>query len=169
MAKKVKMADIAQRLGVSTVTVSKALTGKDGVSEVVRKKILTLAADMGYQAKAGAAKSRIGEMVGVLISERFLYPNESYYQSIYERVLSVLDTRKMFGVMERISQLDEKGKVVPRLVQGGQVQSLIAIGSFTLDYLMMLRCLGLPVVQIGGYHIRSGLDTIISDGYCGVF
>lgn len=38
MGKKVKMADIADRLGVSTVTVSKALSGKSGVSDSLRRK-----------------------------------------------------------------------------------------------------------------------------------
>lgn len=33
MQKQVKMADIAQVLGVSVVTVSKALSGKDGVGD----------------------------------------------------------------------------------------------------------------------------------------
>lgn len=36
MAKAVKMADIAEKLGVSIVTVSKALNGKDGVGSVLR-------------------------------------------------------------------------------------------------------------------------------------
>lgn len=38
MAKAVKLADIAERVGVSTVTVSKALSGQKGVSEEVREK-----------------------------------------------------------------------------------------------------------------------------------
>ena len=37
MAKAVKLADIAERVGVSTVTVSKALSGQKGVSEEVRE------------------------------------------------------------------------------------------------------------------------------------
>ena len=36
MKKSVKMADIAERLQVSTVTVSKALSGQKGVSEELR-------------------------------------------------------------------------------------------------------------------------------------
>ena len=36
MAKAVKLADIAEIVGVSTVTVSKALSGQKGVSEEVR-------------------------------------------------------------------------------------------------------------------------------------
>lgn len=38
MAKAVKLADIAEQLGVSTVTVSKALSGQKGVSEAMREK-----------------------------------------------------------------------------------------------------------------------------------
>lgn len=42
MAKAVKLADIAERVGVSTVTVSKALSGQKGVSEEVREKSTVL-------------------------------------------------------------------------------------------------------------------------------
>ena len=37
------MADIAQRLGISTVSVSKGLAGKEGVSAEMRAKILATA------------------------------------------------------------------------------------------------------------------------------
>ena len=49
MAKAVRMSDIAERLHVSIVTVSKALAGKDGVSEELRQEILQLAEEMGYK------------------------------------------------------------------------------------------------------------------------
>ena len=42
MAKAVKLADIAERVGVSTVTVSKALSGQKGVSEEVRERSAAL-------------------------------------------------------------------------------------------------------------------------------
>ena len=49
MAKAVKLADIAERVGVSTVTVSKALSGQKGVSEEMRDKIKRLADELGYK------------------------------------------------------------------------------------------------------------------------
>ena len=52
MAKAVKLADIAAVVGVSTVTVSKALSDQKGVSEELRKRIKKLAEDMGYQPPA---------------------------------------------------------------------------------------------------------------------
>ena len=47
MAKAVKLADIAQKLNVSVVTVSKALSGQKGVSEEMREKIKNMAQEMG--------------------------------------------------------------------------------------------------------------------------
>ena len=49
MGKPVRMADIAERLDISVVSVSKALAGKPGVSEEMRAKIVTLAREMGYE------------------------------------------------------------------------------------------------------------------------
>ncbi len=46
MAKAVKLADIADKLHVSTVTVSKALSDQKGVSEEMREKIKQLAQEM---------------------------------------------------------------------------------------------------------------------------
>ena len=47
MAKTVKMADIAAKLNVSTVTVSKALSNQKGVSDEVRDRIKKLALALG--------------------------------------------------------------------------------------------------------------------------
>ena len=48
MAKNVTMRDIAKKVGVSTVTVSKALTDKDGVGSELRAVIKATAEEMGY-------------------------------------------------------------------------------------------------------------------------
>ena len=59
MAKAVRMADIAERLGVSIVSVSKALAGKSGVSEEMRAKIEETAQEMGYQTLAARGKAPV--------------------------------------------------------------------------------------------------------------
>ena len=56
MAKAVKLADIAEQLGVSTVTVSKALSGQKGVSEAMREKIKQLADELGYKQPSAVKK-----------------------------------------------------------------------------------------------------------------
>ena len=47
MAKHVTLVDIAERVGVSNVAVSKALSGKPGVSDEMRKKIKAVAQELG--------------------------------------------------------------------------------------------------------------------------
>ena len=59
LAKSVRMSDIAEKLQVSTVTVSKALAGKDGVSEELRIKIQQLAEEMGYRKKVGKSDGNL--------------------------------------------------------------------------------------------------------------
>lgn len=51
MRKQVTMKDIAQEMGVSIVTVSKALSGKDGVGEELREKIIDKAHELNYVIK----------------------------------------------------------------------------------------------------------------------
>lgn len=77
MKKNVTMSDIAQRLNVSNVTVSKALGGKEGVSDELRIKIQELADEMGYRynSSAKAMKDGYTSNIGILVAERFLQIN----------------------------------------------------------------------------------------------
>ena len=69
---KVRLADIAEKVGVSTVTVHNALSGQKGVSGDLRERILKVAAEMGYEGvnkdkKSGESGSI--QKIGVLIAE----------------------------------------------------------------------------------------------------
>ena len=57
MSKSVKMIDIADKLGVSIVTVSKALSNKQGVSEELREKIKEVAIELGYKSSINNTKN----------------------------------------------------------------------------------------------------------------
>ncbi len=167
MAKKVTMSEIARQLGVSTVTVSKALSGKDGVGEAMREKIQSLAAELGYEGKPVSGEE--GRTVGVLISDRFLGKHQTFYWNLYERILDKLSGHGLFGMIEPVSLADESALLPPRLAQSGRVHALVVIGNFSLAYLQTLRGLGLPVVQADDYNPRAGLDTVVSDGYYGMY
>ena len=49
MEKRVTIYDIAARLGISTATVNRALTGKPRVKEQTRELVLKTAAEMGFK------------------------------------------------------------------------------------------------------------------------
>lgn len=74
--RKVRLADIAEQLGVSIVTVSKAIADKDGVSEELRVRIKAVAEQMGYTQKTrsplpGRKDDSTGN-IGVVIPSHFL-------------------------------------------------------------------------------------------------
>lgn len=70
---KVTMKDIANRLGVSSVTISKALNDKEGVSEELKEKIKKVANEMGYRYNtlAKSMKEGLSYNIGVIVAERF--------------------------------------------------------------------------------------------------
>lgn len=103
----VKMSDIAAKLGVSIVTVSKALNDKeDGVSRTLKEQIKKTANEMGYK-KAGAAQGGTHNNIGVIISERFLEDNSFYWQ-IYQNLQAKLVENGYFGILEICRSDDEK-------------------------------------------------------------
>lgn len=165
MAKNVRMADIAERLGVSIVTVSKALRGKDGVSEELRAEVIRTAEALGYVMK-GAEPT--GFSIGILTSSRYLARGTSFYWSLYERLLTHLTAGKDFGMLEVISTEDEAGVVIPRVVLENRVQGIIVMGRLSTEYLKMIAGLGVPFTLLDTYEVGMPYDTVISAGYMGM-
>ena len=75
MAKPVRRADIAEKLGISIVSVSKALAGKPGVSEEMRARVAALAKEMGYEPAKARGAAGATNNIGVLVSDRSFSEN----------------------------------------------------------------------------------------------
>jgi LacI family transcriptional regulator len=65
LSRRIKLDDLAQRLGMSKFSVSRALSGKPGVSQKTRESVIRLAREIGYD-HAGV-NDRLGERVIHLI------------------------------------------------------------------------------------------------------
>lgn len=107
MAKAVRMADIAQRLGISTVSVSKGLAGKEGVSAEMRAKIVATAEEMGYQPPARTNAHPGGESIGILVADRFFNEN-AFYSNLYRSVLKAAAEQDISVLMEIVLPQAEK-------------------------------------------------------------
>ncbi len=73
---------IAERLNISKVTVSKALNNQPGVSEALKKQILHIAADIGYQLPIERSLENLTRMA-FLVHQRFNLENENFYSVIF--------------------------------------------------------------------------------------
>ena len=86
----ITMRDIGRQLGVSAVTVSKALAGKSGVSEEMRQKIIRRASELGYvNPNAPQTTPTSGLDVGILIPENF-FSVVSFYATFYKQLVQAL-------------------------------------------------------------------------------
>ena len=172
MAKAVKLADIAERVGVSTVTVSKALSGQKGVSEEVREKIHSIAEELGYQQPSAARKSQNHKNfnIGILISERFLVKYESFYWQMYQAVATRATAEECFTMLEVIGKAEEENGRMPKLVQERKVDGIIVIGKMMDAYLQHMNTeAGIPVIYLDYYNGREASDSVISNSYYGTY
>lgn len=174
MTKAVKMADIAKILGVSTVTVSKALSGQKGVSEELRAKIKKQAADMGYRSASAQDQERIGRKmsytIGAIVADRFLDKYESFYWTLYQEVATVAVQRGCFTMIEVLQSEDENELHMPKLLQEKKTEGLVIIGRLSPAYLDKLtECADIPILFLDFYDKEGRFDSVVSNSYFGMY
>lgn len=172
MAKAVKLADIAERLGVSTVTVSKALSGQKGVSEEMREKIKQLADEMGYKQPSAIKREKIQKSynIGVIVSEKYLGGYDSFYWKMYQSINMKAVQKESFTLLEVISLKGEAELSLPKMVLEQKVDGLIIIGRLQTEYLAALnKSTNIPIVYLDFYDEHQMSDAVISNSYYGSY
>lgn len=171
MPKTVRLADIAERMGVSTVTVSKALSGQKGVSEEMRARIVQLAGEMGY-VKSDAPKKAEHKSytLGIAVAERYLDENESFYWQLYQQMAQRALQKNCFTMLEVMSLPDEHTLQIPKMVTEEKVDALIIMGSFKTEYVHFLRRnVRIPIVFFDTIGSDGDCDAVVSNNMMGAY
>ncbi|MGN0999578.1 MAG: LacI family DNA-binding transcriptional regulator [Faecousia sp.] len=169
MDKKVRMADIAQRLGISIVSVSKGLAGKDGVSEEMRSRILQTAEEMGYRLPRTKKEEAAGSgNIGILVADRFVADN-AFYPALYRHVMVRCSEGGYSAIMEIVSPEAEAHCVLPAIIQGSKVEGIIFMGELRRNYLKTVIASGLPYIFLDFYDEELEADSVTSDNIVGGF
>lgn len=172
MVKAVKLADIAEKVGVSVVTVSKALSGQKGVSEEMRARIKELADEMGYtpihEAQTGRTRSYT---IGVVTFETYFTRFASFYWKMYQELATRAVKKNCFSMLEVISYYDEDNLVWPKLITENQkIDGIIVIGRPKLSYLKMLyQNKRIPMVFMDFYDDEEVVDSVVSASFNGMY
>lgn len=172
MSKAVKLADIAEKMGVSTVTVSKALSDQKGVSEDLRVEIKKLASSLGYVSPSAAKlqSERKSYNIGVLVSDRYFGQTQSFYWLMYQELATKAVAKNCFTMLEVVPEEDEDSNNVPRLLEGDRINGLVVLGLMKKEYLKMLTVnTRVPVIHLDFYDSRCGCDAVVSDNYYGMY
>lgn len=150
------MKDIADIFGVSTVTVSKALGGKDGVSETLRSQIKNKAAELGYYQHTVARSKGLG----VLVPERYFGAN-AFYSRFYSEVSIAAADRGAFTILEIVSTSDEQRHTSPKLLN--MADGVIFLGQFSDRYINAVAACGKPYILLDFYSDSDDSASIVSD------
>ena len=157
---KVRMADIAAKVGVSTVTVHNALAGNKGVSDEMREKIQKVADELGYHQMTAAAKRERNKgglrNIGVIISEKYLAAYTTFYWKMYQELALVATDKNCMAAVEILKQDME--------------ENLIVMGAISRDYIhFMKKHTDIPVIFLDFYDKELAKDAVIADNFYGMY
>jgi LacI family transcriptional regulator len=170
MGKNITMKDVAEQLGVSTVTVSKALSDRDGVSDAVRNMIKQKAEEMGYRYNfmGKSMKEGMNYNIGILVAEQFMHES-AFYAKMYQTIIRDLLVFDFFGILEVVSEEDEVDGGLPHILQNNKVDGIIILGQMRRSYLEKIAAAQVPFIFLDFSDDHFTVDTIVSDSFHGAY
>lgn len=132
VTRRTQMADIARMAGVSSSTVSRALSGSALIPESTRERILELARSLNYQVNVGAAnlRKRSVQTVGVVVlGDSMQAISDPFILNLFGSVADALDEQGYSVLLTRLN--DSRKAQMQALVTSGQVAGLVVIGQLT--------------------------------------
>ena len=167
--KQVTLSDIAEVCGTSSVTVSKALSGKDGVGDELREKIKTVAREMGYVFSVKAVQPDFEGNIGVIIPEKFLTPIGTFYWALYNRIVQRLKEDNISCIQENIGEDEEAALITPNILANDKIKGLISLGQLSPEYVKMLMQKTNNLVLLDYYIPGIDIDCVITNGISGTY
>jgi DNA-binding LacI/PurR family transcriptional regulator len=153
--------EVAQLAGVSTATVSRALSGRGHVSATSRERVLAAANKLGYVVSSRASSLASGRTRNIGVVVPFL--DRWFFSTVLSGVSSALMRHGYDITLYNITaDRDVRREVFATALRRQRVDAVIAV-SIELDEFEtgQLLGLGLPVISIGGPNPR--LDTLTVD------
>ena len=164
----VRLADVAERAGVSIATASRSLSGSNGVSTRVADYVRGVAEDLGYIANpharslAGGSTSSIGLIVHEI--------GDPYFSEIASGVLRVAAEQGLTAQICHSGRDPEIELLQIRTLVAHQIGGIIVAGSGFVDprlqaaskaELLAFRRAGGRVAVIGRHHVAA--DAVLPD------
>ncbi|MBP9147187.1 MAG: LacI family DNA-binding transcriptional regulator [Rhodoferax sp.] len=146
-SRRAQMADLARMAGVSTSTVSRALSGSPLIPAVTRDRITELARSLNYQINVGAAnlRKRAVQSVGVVVlGDSMQAISDPFILSMIGSVADALDAQGSSVLLARLS--DGRWEQMQAMVSSRQVSGLVVIGQLTWHQ-------HLNRMAVGGTHL----------------
>nr|PZN37090.1 MAG: hypothetical protein DIU70_13305 [Bacillota bacterium] len=161
--KRVTLRDIAARLGISPFTVSKALSGKPGMSEETRELIIRTAQEMGYRWKgAGASPPRT---VACAVPARFT-GEYAYFADLLQGAEAAVREHGDRMTVVSITEADEQSLHLPPALL--EASGVIYLPLLAPSWLELALKQGPAAIIIGFPDRHYQADSVVWDAWSGV-
>jgi LacI family transcriptional regulator len=165
------LAELAEKLSLSTATVSRALNDQPGVGAKTRERVIAAAAELGFAPHSGArtlATTRT-ENIGFV-----LYAKPVASDPFYSRIVQGVErecARRGYHLF--LSALEAEQVAQPQsfsLVQSRRVDGLILAGpDIPARFVLALHARRLPIVLVDNALNETPIDAVLSDDSDGAY
>ncbi len=163
--KKVTIQDIADELGVSRYTVSKAINNAGSLAEATRERILQKATEMGYKhfsyLKAhtgGAAEYQNHKKGEIALLCRKAIASTHYASLMIDRMKKAFPQYGYHLTACRVENENILQRTLPPTFDPSRVSAVICVEMFDRIYDEMICSLSMPVLFVDGPSKRDGID-----------
>ncbi|BCZ45466.1 LacI family transcriptional regulator [Clostridium gelidum] len=153
---KVKISDIAKALKISTISVSRALSGSAGVGEELRSKILNKAKEMGY------FKEKTNEDIKILVlHQKPFVQDTSNYSHMVQGIEKAIQKVGSEYDLEFVDKEHREELYLPyKLQKGIKFDGIIFIGRFNSKYVEFISSKVKNQVFYTGYSPSFDCDSV---------
>lgn len=158
---------LAESLGVSNATISRALNGKPGLAKDLRSKILEEASRLNLRRSSAARSLSTARTDHVCFAVYHLpgpVASDPFYSEILMGVEQELRQAGLHTMLEVLSEEAIKDPARWRIVREQRVDGIILNGPFVpTSFIVKLHTLGIPVVLVDNYSSHTPVDAVVCD------
>lgn len=170
--KRVTIADIAARAGVTSGAVSRAINGKPGVSDATRERILRVARELNWRPShaAQALMGKNAEAVGLVLARPAeVIGEESFFAKFIAGVQSALSAAGYSLLLQMASDTDAEIALQRGWVADGRVDGILVLDPRVGDSrIRALAGLDIPAVIVGGDLDEGQIRSVHTDNALGM-
>lgn len=154
LSNKITLQAIADAAGTSKFTVSRALSGKSGVSESTRERIVKLASDIGYR----RPKTQSERTLAVICEDEDLINGE-----LNQKILNGIRNEVFKNGLDLIELQTSGARRLSDVAE--RIEALIIVSVNRLDLENVATEMGLPIIKIGTFDPLEKTDIIRGTNY----
>lgn len=160
---KIRLADIAESLGLSVATVSNVLNGKEGkVSEQTRIRVMEAVEGSGYlpeRAEILLARNP-SRMVGLVVNDHPEYDGHPLEDPYNARFISCLQKAAVLHGLELLIKTARSWEEAARFASMWNMAGLVVSGFCDADYISLKKELKIPLAACDGFSDEAGFSCI---------